>query len=452
MTPKQSKNSSILIIGGGLAGLSAATRLAEGNVPISLLEKNNYLGGRAASFVDRTTGDLVDHGQHLMMGVYAETERFLRRIDTFDRISVQERMEITFLHPTKGESALRCPDWPAPLHLFKGLMGLRHLGLRDKLSMLLIGSACLFLNPDKNPSLDNMTVAELLTRYRQTATSQREFWNILTVSVLNEKPDVASAALLLKVFREAFMSHPDKGKTWLSRTGLGELYGPAAVQYIIACGGQVQLSQAVRQLHFSDDRVQTVELKTGECLLPDVVICAVSPFALKLMLSDDDQERYFPYLTYFEPSSIVGVNLWWDRPIMDKTFVGLIDSPIEWVFDKSKVYDPSLAQGTHLALVISGANEYNKMSKDEIITLAEAEIRQFFPSAKNAKLTHGTVFKSKQATFSQRTGMAVHRPPTETRFGNFCLAGDWTSTGFPATIEGAVLSGHRAADFVLRDS
>lgn len=438
------------IIGAGLAGLAAATCLAECGVAVKVLETHTAAGGRAASFDDAVTGDRVDHGQHLLIGAYQETRRFLERIGTFDRLHVADRVRVDFLHPQRGVSSLNCPNLPAPFHLLVGLLRLTHLSVRDKLHMMRLGSALLHLNPATQPELDDLTVAELLQRYGQTETSCREFWDILTVAVLNEVSAHASAALFITVMREAFLSRRDFGRAWLPKTGLGDVYTTAACDYIHSRGGVVEYLASVKQMTIQDNRLTHLHLKNQPDRPVEMVISTVPPFILQHVLPDPIRDTHFTYLSKFEPSSIVGINLWWDRAIMSQPFVGLIDSPIEWVFDKARLYDPQLATGSHLALVVSAANHWNRTPRAEIERIAVTEIQRFFPRAREARLRHSSVIKSKRATFAQKAGMHHFRPDPQTPIPNLFLAGDWTNTGLPATIESAVLSGHRAADLILQ--
>ncbi len=440
----------VIVIGGGLAGLAAATRLAEAGIPVRVLEANGYAGGRAASFTDDKTGDWVDHGQHLLIGAYRETRRFFERIGVMDLVRIQSRTRVDFLHSQYGLSSLDCPNWPAPLHLLIGLWRLNHLTWRDKLMMTGLGPILYATNPDRQPALDHLTVREWLTRCRQTVRSQREFWDILTIAVLNEKPESASAALFIKVLREAFLFRAEHSRVWLPKTALGQLYPPAAQHYLEQRGSSIRFHSLVRRLRFSGDRLRKIELKTGEQLEVDQVICAIPPSSLAAILPDAVKAAHFTYLDRFEASCIIGVNLWWDRPILDQPFVGLIDSPVEWVFDKSQLYDPALACGRHLALVISAANDFADWSKADLIALGLRELRRFFPAARTSEPYHASVIKNRRATFAQRAGMGQFRPAASTPFRNFQLAGDWTDTGLPATIESAVLSGHRAAEWALQ--
>jgi len=441
--------STVIIIGGGLAGLSAGVLLAEHRIPVLIIEAKSRLGGRASSFQDSKTGDIVDYGQHLMIGAYKETEQFLKKIGSFEWLDRQDRLRLDLAHPCMGVASVKCADLPAPFHLLTGLSGFHHLTWFDKFRMFCSGGVLYCLNPKIFPGIDYISVDTLLRRVSQSKNSRRFFWDILTLATLNEHPQRASAALFLKVIREAFLFDRARSQIWLPKTGLSELYTIPAENFIKDRGGQFLMKTRVDQLCFDESGIQFVETSHGRHFYSDFVISAVPARQLRGAISDEVAHRYFPTLDQFTSSAIIGIHLWWDRPVMKNRFVGLLESPIEWVFDKSQIYDPDLAQGSHLSLVISAANRFVSMSRQELTDMAVREIRRFFPLSRRVQLVRSLVIKNRRATFAQQTGTSRYRLDTETRFPNFLLAGDWTNTGLPATIESAVMSGHQAAKRLL---
>jgi len=449
----------VLIIGGGFAGLAAAVDLAEAGRRVLLLERRSFLGGRAYSFTDKTTGDTVDNGQHLMMGCYHRTLRFLEKIGSLDKLKFQRDPQVDFLQEGADGSVTRasfkCPPLPAPLHLLGGLARLKTIGWGDRLRALGVGLAVRTLNGNQD-RLAEITVREWLDSLGQSERIQRRFWGPMSLATLNEAPEIASADMFARVIELGFMRTKRDSAMVISRVGLSDLYTRQSRSFIEDRGGEVRLNAEVARIEFEGDCAAGVTLRSGERIEADMVISAVPYFALKRMLTAEFASDHFPYLDRFKSAPIVSINLWYDQQFTDLEFAGLLDSPIEWVFNKNAINrsgsqgaEPERAGRQHLALVISGAHEAATRPKEELIALADAQIKRFFPAARGLRPFHAFVVREYDATISHTVGTAKLRPSSRTRFDNFFLAGDWTATGLPATIEGAVQSGQECARMIL---
>ncbi len=436
----------ILIIGGGFAGLSAAVDLAERNLPVIVLERRNFLGGRAYSFTDKTTGDVVDNGQHLMMGCYHHTLAFLDKIGARDKLKFQTNPRVDFLHESEGHARFQCPALPAPLHLLGGLARLSSLNWRDRLHALRLGLALRTMNGNRE-RLADLTVRQWLNELGQTEQMQNRFWDLVALATLNESPERASADMFARVLDQAFMHTKQDSTMVISRTGLSDLYTTGAQTFIEKRGGQIRLNASVKQIDFADGEAIGVTLEDGETIAASAIISAAPYFMLKWMLPAEliKQHTAWQHIAEFQSSPIVSINLWYDRQVTDLEFVGLLDSPIEWVFNKNAIAGDHSRATQHLALVISGAHDAAKQSKEDLLVVAQREMRRFFPAARPAVLTHSFVIREHDATLSHTAGTARLRPSQQTPYPNFFLAGDWTATGLPATIEGAVWSGQECA-------
>lgn len=450
----------VLILGGGFAGLAAAVELAEAGKRVLLLERRSFLGGRAYSFTDRNTGDIVDNGQHLMMGCYHHTLRFLEKIGSTGNLKFQPNPQVDFLHESSSgavtHASFKCPPLPAPLHLLGGLAGLKTIGWGDRLRALGVGLAMRTLNGNRD-RLADMTVRQWLDSLGQSERLQRRFWDVMALATLNERSDVASADMFARVLELGFMRAKRDSAMVISRVGLSDLYTHQAKRFIEARGGEVRLNSDVANILFEGDRAVGALLRDGEQIKADEVISAVPYFSLRRMLPNESVAARFPYLDSFTSAPIVSINLWYEEPVTDLEFVGLLDSPVEWVFNKNAIAsngDPQCAGGRrqHLALVISGAYQVASKSKEELIALAEGQVKRFFPAARKRNPCHAFVVRERDATLSHRVGIARLRPHYRTPFNNFLLAGDWTATGLPATIESAVQSGQECARIVLGQS
>lgn len=439
----------IVIIGGGFAGLAAAAALADAGRRVVVLERRSMLGGRACSFTDRVTGETVDNGQHLMMGCYHETLAFLERIGATEKLRIQPHPRVDFLDERGGRASFTCPRLPAPLHVAAGLMGLRSIGWRDRLPALRVGLALRRANGDR-AQLADLTVREWLTGLGQTERMQRRFWNPLALATLNETPDRASADMLARVIEEGFLRTHRDSQLVISRVGLSEMYTLDAKRYIEARGGEVRVAAEVAEIEVEGRRAIGVRLKSGERIKTASIVSTTPPGALGRMLRPQVIERCeaFRNLSRFEYSPIVSINLWYDEPVMDGEFACLLEGRIEWVFNRNAIAGKNKDR-QHLALVASGAHSLADRPKEELIELAVAEMRRFFPAAHSARLHHAHVVREREATISHTVGVARLRPQQQTVIDDFYLAGDWTATGLPATIEGAVRSGNACARLIL---
>ncbi|MEO6725971.1 MAG: hydroxysqualene dehydroxylase HpnE [Blastocatellia bacterium] len=440
----------VLVIGGGFAGLAAAVDLAEHGVNVLLLERRAFLGGRAYSFTDKTTGDTVDNGQHLMMGCYHHTLGFLDKIGSTHKLKFQQNPQVDFLSEREGAASFKCPPLPAPLHLLAGLFKLQSIGWHDRINALRVGLALRSLNNNRE-RLADITVREWLNSLGQTQRMQSRFWDLVALATLNETPDRASADMFARVLDQAFMHAKQDSTMVISKVGLSDLYTDDARRFIEARGGEVRLNADVVKIGLEKGRLHGVELRTGERIEAETIISAVPYFALKRMIPADVLERSesLRHLSEFKSAPIVSINLWYAQPVTELEFAGLLDSRIEWVFNKNAISGGSRSGHQHLALVISAAHEAAKLSKEELIDLAVGHMRRFFPRAHDQQPVHAFVVREQDATISHTVGMARLRPSHQTEFEGFFLAGDWTDTGLPATIESAVQSGHACARHVL---
>jgi|SRR6185312_10962965 len=434
----------VAVVGGGVAGLAAATALAEAGARVLVLEARGELGGRATAFRDRETGELVDNGQHVMFGCYRETFRLLRRVGAEQNVRVQPALEVPYIGPDGARSVLRCPAWlPSPLHLLGGVMGWDALSWGDRLSVLRLGAPLLRARRDFRLKAEARveTVAAWLTRHGQRGRLRDWLWEPLAVAALNQAPAEAAAAPFIRVLAEMFGSRREDASLVLPLTPLHEMYALPARRYIEARAGEVRLN-ALARVRVESGRVAGVDVR-GAALAIDRVVSAVPWFALESLLVGDvaPMASTIAAASRMIAKPIVTVNLWYDRPVMDDGFVGLPERQMQWVFDKRQAFGE---RASHLSLVASGADALVGSDTATLVALAAREVAQAIPGARAATLRRGTVVREKRATFSLAPGEPP-RPGVATPIAGLVLAGDWIDTGLPGTIESAALAGHNAA-------
>ncbi len=442
----------VVVVGGGFAGLAAAIALQERRQQVTLLERRGVLGGRATSYRDAVSGEDVDNGTHLMIGAYAATLDLVRRAGADDLLLIQDDLRIDYVDD-QGPSALECPPLPAPLHLLAGLLGLR-LPWRVRWQALRFGLAVRF---GRAPI--GLTLADYFVRTGQGAEARKLLWDPLSTAILNETPERASAVLFYNVYREAFLAHHSASRIVFLKRGYGALHERLA-RYFVGRGGVVHRRGLAEAVEVAGGRVTGVryeqrpetrdEIRSGkpavsETLSADAVILAV-PWNVVPGLLPEALRAQPPFegLARLSGSPIVSVEMWLDRVVVDRAMVGLRDSEVEWVFDKGRLYG---RQGPpqHLAFIISAAYRSAPRPNAELVAAAESALHRYFKGMSAAKVVRSLVIREVDATFASDPAAEALRPPNATPVAGLFLAGDWTATALPATIEGAVRSGRAAA-------
>ena len=441
------------MIGGGLAGLSSAVALAETGHRVRLLEKRPHLGGRAASYV-LPGGEHVDNCQHVTLGCCTNLEDFYRRIGAAEKIRFFGRL--LFSAPDGQRGTMQAGALPPPLHMTVSFAMFPLLGWADKFAIaraLLVIARSGGRPKDLSNDAGGLTMLAWLRKHRQTDRAIGRFWDVILVSALDEQLDRIDARYGIDVFWKGFLSTRGGYRIGIPCVPLGELYD-GCKEAIGLRGGEVLLRAGARGFQVAGDQVTGVEREDGSIETADYYIAAVPQDILPGLLPAAvvKREPVFSNLQNLRSSPITGVHLWFDRKVMSEPFLTLLDSTTQWVFNKTQLSgDGARSQGQYLQLVISASYSLVPRSRQEIIELCINELRGVLPAIRDAKLMKGTVVKETSATFSPAPASDQWRPAQKSPLTGLFLAGDWTSTGWPSTMEGAVRSGYLAAEAILSD-
>jgi squalene-associated FAD-dependent desaturase len=435
----------VAIAGGGLAGLAAACALSDAGFRITVIERRPYLGGRASSYEHPGTNEVVDNCQHVLFRVCTNLVDFYRRIGVEDKIRWFDDM--TFIEPGGRSSEMHASPLPAPLHTAPSFLRLPFLTAKDKFVISrAIAALTLTAQPDTGESF-----LDWCRRHSQTENAIQRFWKPILVSALSEDLDLISVSYAAQVVRES-MKTPKARYMGVPTIPLTELYNRAG-DYIRQRSGEIRVR---RPFECFAPESSKVRISTGSEEAFDYLILALPFENLDRVLPQTPEAAPLrEKLSHFQSAPITGVHLWFDRQITDLDHAVLLDRTIQWMFHKSRLLATraSVAKdesGSYIELVVSASKNLIGKSRSEIIELALREAREFFPGARPANLVKSTVIKEVNATFSPRPGIDAHRPPQTTAWSRIFLAGDWTATGWPATMEGAVRSGYLAAESLIR--
>ena len=437
-----SQPGTVAVIGGGLAGLAAGCALAEAGWKVNVFERRPYVGGRASSYEHPGTGEVVDNCQHLLLGCCTNLIEFYERLGVSGKIRWFD--EMVFIEPGGRTSRIKPTFLPAPLHAAPSFLRAKYLSVRDKLA---IARAFLSMT-GALPEDSQENFLQWLERHGQTRRAIVRLWNPVLTSALNEDLDRVSVPHAMQVFRKSFINSAAAGRIGLPSVPLSELYS-SAIDYIRGRGGEVLLRTSVAAMDAKSDPAGVMVLVNGERKKYDAAVLAVAfQTAAALLPADALAEPLKRQLEHFESSPITGIHVWFDREITPLPHAALLDRTIQWMFQKSKFQDPGYREGSgsYVELVVSASKSLVQKSREEVLELALKELAEFFPVVSEAKVLKATVIKEIYATYSILPGLDQYRPEAQTPWPRIFLAGDWVSTGWPATMEGAVRSGYLAAE------
>jgi squalene-associated FAD-dependent desaturase len=454
---------SVLVIGGGLAGLSSAVALAEAGCLVRVLEKRPRLGGRATSYT-LPDGSEVDNCQHVTLGCCTNFADFCRRVGADKKIRFYDRLY--FVDAGGRRSTLEASLLPPPLHLAPSFLFFDGLTLADKRGI----ARALFMIAragGEPPGADGTSMLDWLERMKQTPGAIERFWRVVLVSALDEELARTDARYGIEVFWKAFLGSRGGYRLGIPSVPLGELYEGCRAA-IVGRGGDVRLRCGVREVRVRDGEFGGAVLDDGSEFTADACIVGVPHDTALKLLPDKFGANGGPLvgLRHIKTSPITGVHLWFNRPVMTEPFLTLLDHTTQWIFNKSRlcgrdetndadvralkgIGDSVQANGQYLQLVISASYDLVPRSRQEIIDLCLGELGDVLPATRRAELRRATVIKEVNATFSPEPGVDQWRSGQQIGVKNLLLAGDWTRTGWPATMEGAVRSGYLAAEAVL---
>jgi squalene-associated FAD-dependent desaturase len=445
---------SAIVIGGGLAGLASGVALAEAGWRVRLYEQKPFLGGRATSYV-LPNGEHVDNCQHVTLGCCTNLADFYRRVSSKDKIKFFDKL--IFLDPQGRRGTMKAGLLPAPFHMTGSFLTFSLLTIADKFS---IARAMFDIVASKGKTSDlneagGISMLEWLRRRGQTTGAIERFWRVVLVSALDEELEHTDARYGVDVFWKAFLLNSTGYRMGVPVVPLAELYEGCEAA-IKARGGEVHLRVPVRGLRADEASISAVQFDGGKEESADAYVFAVPHDALFDIMPESIRrvETSLANLRKIKTAPITGVHFWFDRLVMDEPFVTLLDTNTQWIFNKTMLYrqanGTSKHQEQYLQMVISASYDLMKKTRQEIIDLCLREVRQALPRAQEAQLMKATVIKEVAATFSPQPGVDRWRPKQETKVPDLFFAGDWTATGWPATMEGAVRSGYLAVEAVLR--
>jgi len=439
-----------VVIGGGFAGLSSAVFLSQAGFKVEVLEASQKLGGRAYSFKDKETQTIIDNGQHILMGCYKETLKFLRLIGAEKNFSFQERLKVNFLNDRGRLFRLEATQLFYPLNLLFGLLNFEALSFVNRLMLLKFFIKLYFYSDEE---LKRLTIHQWLLLEGQNEEIRKAFWDFLAIGALNTNTKKASAKVFADILKEIFFKGNNAATIILPVKGLTKSFCNDAQSFIERKGGTINLSEQVLNFEIADNKATKVITSKRTMTDFDYVISSVPWFALEKFYKDEDLNLNF------EHSSILTFHVWLKdvhselvsefhsvknmlkqvQHDASQDFYGLIGSPIHWIFD----------HGTHLTLVKSDANDLIEKSNEELFEMAVAELEKFAKIDIDS-ITSFKIIKEKRSTFIPSNEILDRRPSSKTKYKNFFLAGDWIDTGLPSTIESAVKSGRMAAKEILK--
>lgn len=443
---------SVVVIGGGVAGIAAAAHLASPGVRPILIEKRPFLGGRAFSYVDPETGTEVDNGQHVFLGACTEYIHLLEKIGALPNVRLSTSLDIPVL--LNGRIArLRSSQLPGNSGMVAALAGYGHVSWAGKIRIGRGMASAWVANRFGNlHDLEHTSFGKWLRWHGQTDREIERFWNLITLAALNDHPERVSARAGVMLIRNALLRGPGHAAVGWSTVGLTTLIDSAARRFIEQAKGYVITGTGVSSIETRDGYVRAVNLENGSTVRCSYCILAVPvDVAGRLLPEGANDEVSCATTEKLEASPIVAVHIWYDRQVIERDFTAVINSPLQWVFNVSSLHGENNVDFQHVVISVSGAHSWICRSKADLETIFVSEMARQFPAARGASVRKVRVIKNLNATIRPAPGTERYRPAQRTGIRGLYLAGDWTATGWPSTTESAARSGSLAAVAVLED-
>ena len=423
--------------------MSAACALAEAGFCVQLVERRSYLGGRASSYLHPGIGEVIDNCQHVLFGCCTNLIGFYRRIGALDKIHWSG--EMTMIEPGGRRSVLGSSWLPAPLHGAPRLMAAHAFTWADKLALARAFGA--MMRPISSDSKE--TLASWLARHRQTRGSVERFWKLVIASALNAEIECIAVPYAAKVIRELFINSADAGAMGINTVPLSELYG-GVKPFLESRGSSVHLNANVESVHWDEEVAEWALNTRTESLRSELLVLAL-PFEgtrqiIARMPPAEGADALRAQTERHQHWPICSAHLWFDREITDLDHAVLLDREIHWVFNRGRLQPGRKVKGSYIEVEVSASRVFAARGRNEAIDLTLRELSEFFPAITVAKLEKAALVKEVRATFGVPPGIDQYRPGARSPWPNCILAGDWTATGWPSTMESAARSGHLAAE------
>ncbi len=422
-----------LIVGSGIAGLTAASILSSKKIPVTLIESSPKFGGRTFSFKESQSGDIIDNGQHILMGCYDETLSFIKLIGAENNLLYQKNLRINFLSKRKEGYSIKASSLFYPLNLLSAVCNYDALNLIEKFKFIRFLLKLPFIS---KKSLVNLSVREWLENGNQDEILVKSFWGILCVGALNASPDNASALIFYDILLRIFFKGNFASTIILPKYGLSESIINPAISFIKKYDGKIISSERVKKFTIDNEKIVQVKSDSNTYNDVDYVISAIPLYALEKIIPKEE----LGIKTDLSYSTILNIHIWLKENPLKEKFYGLIDSQLHWIFNK----------GSHINIVVSNANDISNKTDQGIIELAINELEKF-TYIKRELMINYRIIKERRATFIADKNSLFDRPKSGTKIKNLFLAGDWTDTSLPSTIEGAAKSGRIAAENVMNE-
>lgn len=447
----QSEPTTVAIVGGGVAGMSAACALAESGFRVHLIERRGYLGGRASSYLHPGVNEVIDNCQHVLFGCCTNLIEFYRRIGALDKVhwtSDMVMVEPGGRYSVLGPFGLGPFALPAPLHGLPRLLTAAAFSREDKVALARAFRAMMRPIPEDSRE----TLAEWLVRHRQPRGAVERFWKLVIASALNAEIECIAVPYAAKVIRELFMNSAEAGRMGINTVPLSELYG--GVEGLLRKNGSsLHLNSNVERLEWDEEISEWTVVTRTEALVADYVVLALPFEAMAKLIPQlppvEGADSLARQIARHEHWPICSAHLWFDREITELDHAVMLDREVHWLFNRSKLQPWRKTEGSYIEVEVSASRIYAARERNEAIALTLRELAEFFPAVTSAKLVKAALVKEVRATFGVPPGIDAYRPEAaQSPWPNSFLAGDWTATGWPSTMESAARSGHLAAEAV----